>query len=106
MSGNEPVTTTMYNNERIHDDTGQGEHLRPRVARRRFIIIFALISAVVVVLIYRFAVLMLGDPSPATLSSRAGTYERGPILDRNGRLIASQPRYTYSALLRIDSEDH
>lgn len=94
MSGNESVTTKMYNDDHIQDANGgdrrADSRADPRGVRRRFIVIFALVGAVVVILIFRFGFLMLGESSQSQATQSVGAYERGPILDRNGRILAIQ----------------
>ncbi|MEE8441835.1 MAG: penicillin-binding transpeptidase domain-containing protein, partial [Spirochaetia bacterium] len=58
----------------------------------RFVVVFTLIGLALILLVSRFGAIMLGDSErPAQALSGAGrTVERGPILDRNGRILAIQ----------------
>ena len=78
-----------------------------RRAKRRFVSILVILGALTVVVLVRFAGLMLGDPQNEGI---AGTpdVERGAILDRNGRILAIQTQlYTVSAWIPnvTDPED-
>ena len=57
--------------------------------RARYAIVFALIAAAAVLIVVRYGRIMVSSappPSPTAL----GPFERGPILDRNGRILAVQ----------------
>jgi len=59
----------------------------------RLIAVFVLIGAALVLLVFRFGTIMLGKSDGLTqvpTSQVGGTVERGPILDRNGRILAIQ----------------
>jgi cell division protein FtsI (penicillin-binding protein 3) len=62
-------------------------------APRRFILFVCALLAITAALVARYAIVMLGgnEAAPAA-SGRAVHIARGPILDRNGRLLAVQTR--------------
>jgi cell division protein FtsI (penicillin-binding protein 3) len=65
-------------------------HPPHKAPRGRFYTVFAVVGVIVVLLVVRYATIMLaGSPVEAERSS-APTAERGPILDRNGRILAIQ----------------
>lgn len=62
----------------------------PGLPRGRFIVVFAMIGLAVVLVVYRLGSIMLGDPAPSSQPAQSVVRERGPILDRNGRILAIQ----------------
>jgi cell division protein FtsI (penicillin-binding protein 3) len=61
---------------------------------RRFFVVFGLIAIILVLILIRYGSIMLGEPAgvPGVGSAQSGSLERGPILDRNGRILAIQTR--------------
>ncbi|GHV28861.1 penicillin-binding protein [Spirochaetia bacterium] len=83
----------------------QAKPLLEAERKKRFIIfitIFALLSIAVLV---HYAILMLGPSDPAGLPSSRPFVERGPILDRNGRVLALQTRLGNVTVWRPDVVD-
>lgn len=58
--------------------------------RGRLYTVFAIVGIVVVLIITRYASIMLTDSSQAVSAAGPTRIERGPILDRNGRILAIQ----------------
>ena len=58
--------------------------------RGRFYTVFALIAIVVVMILIRYGTIMLGTGDTAPPAPMAADNERGPILDRYGRILAIQ----------------
>ncbi|MDR2757825.1 MAG: transpeptidase family protein [Spirochaetaceae bacterium] len=56
--------------------------------QRRFFIFACIFALAVMTVLIRYAVLMIGRPELDTLPSQRSPVERGPILDRNGRILA------------------
>jgi cell division protein FtsI (penicillin-binding protein 3) len=82
----------------------------------RFIIFIILSTVIVVLILWRYSIIMLLSEPSTSLPARNGAVERGPILDRNGRVLAIQtqldtvtawmpsvddPEGTYQALVRV-----
>jgi cell division protein FtsI (penicillin-binding protein 3) len=61
--------------------------------RRRFLVFVSLFALAALVVLIRYAILMLNPPGAGTVNPPGrGFGERGPILDRNGRILALQTR--------------
>ncbi len=78
-----------------------------RRTNRRFIVVLVILGALALVVVVRFAGLMLGDPQDERIVGTPDV-ERGAILDRNGRILAIQTQlYTVSAWIPnvTDPED-
>ncbi|MCK4513637.1 MAG: penicillin-binding protein 2, partial [Spirochaetaceae bacterium] len=76
-------TSHSDNNSSGHGTRGMG----------RFVVVFVLIGVALILLVFRFGTIMLGEserPARLLTSGTGGTVERGPILDRNGRILAIQ----------------
>lgn len=74
-----------------HDDDAQSEYGTRKMGR--FVVVFVLIGVAIVLLVYRFGAIMLGDSGRPSQFPAPGSnliVERGPILDRNGRVLAIQ----------------
>ncbi|MDR2476929.1 MAG: transpeptidase family protein [Treponema sp.] len=67
--------------------------------KRRFIIFISLLLLATLIIIIRYATLMLGGSPPGQPQSKAFT-ERGPILDRNGRFLALQTKFANISVWR------
>jgi cell division protein FtsI (penicillin-binding protein 3) len=73
--------------------------------RVRFIIFTSLMAVLGLLLLIRYAILMLrAEPSPERPQSR-GLAERGPILDLNGRFLAMQTRVANISVWRPEISD-
>jgi cell division protein FtsI (penicillin-binding protein 3) len=72
---------------------------------RRFIVFTALFALAAFVVLIRYAALMLNPPNPGTLNPPGALGERGPILDRNGRILALQTRLGNISVWRPEIED-
>jgi cell division protein FtsI (penicillin-binding protein 3) len=59
--------------------------------KRRFIIFISVFGLAALAVLFRYGLLMLGNKTPETVQPKPLT-ERGPILDRNGRILALQTR--------------
>jgi cell division protein FtsI (penicillin-binding protein 3) len=70
--------------------------------RRRFFLFQILTLVVLAAVVLRFAVLMLRPASREPAAPQPKTLERGPILDRNGKLLAMQTRLSNVSLWRPD----
>jgi cell division protein FtsI (penicillin-binding protein 3) len=55
---------------------------------RRWLVLFALLAAALVIIIWRYAEIMLGGTGLPPVRRQSGAAERGAILDRNGRILA------------------
>ncbi|MDR3166828.1 MAG: penicillin-binding protein [Treponema sp.] len=73
--------------------------------RIRIILFFSLLIMIAVTLLFRYGILMLQtqEPEPAAQAKRFA--ERGPILDRNGRILALQTRLGNISLWRPEMAD-
>ncbi|MDR2101439.1 MAG: transpeptidase family protein [Treponema sp.] len=73
--------------------------------RIRIIIFFCFLFLIALTLLARYGIIMLNpqDPEPAGQAKRFA--ERGPILDRNGRILALQTRLGNISLWRPEIED-
>jgi cell division protein FtsI (penicillin-binding protein 3) len=73
--------------------------------KKRFIIFLSVFAILSVVVLIRYAVLMLRSADPMSAVSGRPFVERGPILDRNGRILALQTRLGNITLWRPDIID-
>lgn len=75
-----------------HDTQNPGQsHDLQRASRGRFYTIFVVVGLAVALIVVRYAVIMLGPQATTTPSTPTpARVERGPILDRNGRILAIQ----------------
>ncbi|WP_010258226.1 penicillin-binding transpeptidase domain-containing protein [Treponema primitia] len=73
--------------------------------KRRFIIFLAIFAFLSVAVLIRYAVLMLRPADTGNTSSTKPFVERGPILDRNGRILALQTRLGNITVWRPDIID-
>lgn len=80
----------------------QESHTPPR---GRFYTVFVIVGIAVVLILIRYADIMLGAPSTGTVASSADRLERGPILDRNGRILAIQTELETVWAWRPEVED-
>ena len=76
----------------LSTDHGDSDRSENRIRKmRRFVVVFVLIGIALILLVYRFGAIMLGESDrPAQLPEAGESIERGPILDRNGRILAIQ----------------
>jgi len=79
---------TAKSGEMHVEDVTQDSRHAP--ARGRFYTVFVLIGVVVVLIVARYATIMLGDERASGTPAALPAAERGPILDRNGRILAIQ----------------
>jgi cell division protein FtsI (penicillin-binding protein 3) len=70
-----------------HPKHNNTEHLIAKPHRGRFVAVFILIAAIVLLLVIRYGEIMLGASSE-TGTTPTANFERGAILDRNGRILA------------------
>jgi cell division protein FtsI (penicillin-binding protein 3) len=77
----------------------------PANIRLRAIVFFSLLTMTALALLFRYGSLMLQtrEPEPASQAKRFA--ERGPILDRNGRILALQTRLGNISLWRPEIAD-
>ncbi|MFP4113368.1 MAG: penicillin-binding protein [Spirochaetota bacterium] len=61
-----------------------------RPPRGRFYTVFAIVAVVVVLVLVRYGSIMLSAAAPVPATNVPAPVERGPILDRNGRILAIQ----------------
>jgi cell division protein FtsI (penicillin-binding protein 3) len=73
-------------------DGGEAKNHSPVPLRTRFIIFTVLFFLAALVVLVRYGMLMFIPPSPDVQDRPRGFSERGPILDRNGRILALQTR--------------
>ena len=90
-------------------DTGNPEqrHEVHRPPRGRFITVFVVVGLVVVLILTRYGQIMVGaDPAPTDRDAASpNPVERGPILDRNGRILAIQTELETVWAWRPEVED-
>jgi cell division protein FtsI (penicillin-binding protein 3) len=87
LNGHTTQSATHHHNDTRSEDDSR----KPR----RFIAVFVIIGIALILLVYRYGAIMLGSSETTPLSGSRGTttgIERGPILDRNGRILAIQTR--------------
>jgi cell division protein FtsI (penicillin-binding protein 3) len=75
---------------------------QPSPERGRFFIFIILFSLIAVGILIRYGILMLGRGTPGTAPRPRSLSERGPILDRNGRILALQTRLANISVWRPD----
>ncbi|MDR0452080.1 MAG: transpeptidase family protein [Treponema sp.] len=68
------------------------ESAKTPLNRFRFLIFAAVFGILAVVVLVRYAALMFNPPSPDTVNPPRAFWERGSIMDRNGRTLALQTR--------------
>ncbi|MDR1389229.1 MAG: transpeptidase family protein [Treponema sp.] len=73
--------------------------------KRRFFIIALLLSICAVVVFFRYFIVMMNPPDPEQYNPNRNTYERGSIVDRNGRILALQTRLGNISVWRPDISD-
>jgi cell division protein FtsI (penicillin-binding protein 3) len=73
--------------------------------RRRFIIFISLFALAALVVFIRYALLMFQPPGTETINPVRTFTERGPILDRNGRILALQTRLAHISAWRPELPD-
>jgi cell division protein FtsI (penicillin-binding protein 3) len=90
-----------------HDTRNPGQrHEAHRPPRGRFIAVFAIVGIVVALVVVRYGSIMLGaDAAPGSGTSVPNVVERGPILDRNGRILAIQTQLETVWAWRPEVED-
>ncbi|MFW6292848.1 MAG: penicillin-binding protein [Spirochaetota bacterium] len=71
----------------VNDVGRQEQHQAPR---GRFYTVFAIIGIIVVLIMVRYGSIMLRAEPQSRTTVHSGAGERGPILDRNGRILAIQ----------------
>ncbi|MCA1753137.1 MAG: transpeptidase family protein [Spirochaeta sp.] len=75
------------------------------MSRLRYRIVFALLGVFSLVLVYQYATVMLGSSPRRPASTSTTLPERGPILDRNGRVLALQTQLDTVAAWTPDLQD-
>ncbi|MDR2617282.1 MAG: transpeptidase family protein [Treponema sp.] len=70
--------------------------------KRRFYIFIAILGSLAIAVLARYAFLMLGEPEPVRSPRTEIPAGRGPILDRNGRILAMETRLGNVTLWRPD----
>jgi cell division protein FtsI (penicillin-binding protein 3) len=75
------------------------------VGKKRFIIFAVALGIAVVLLLYKYASLMIGGEEPVRSFRTETPPGRGPILDRNGRILAMETRMGNITLWRPEMED-
>ncbi|MDR2397917.1 MAG: PASTA domain-containing protein [Spirochaetaceae bacterium] len=81
------------------------EQYDPGRLYRRFLAVFFLFSLLTLMVVLRYALLMLTANAPETLTSPKVFTERGAILDRNGRILAMQTRLANISVWRPEIKD-
>ncbi|MFW5685590.1 MAG: penicillin-binding protein [Spirochaetota bacterium] len=80
----------------------QTSHYPPRA---RFYTVFALVGVVIVLILVRYGTIMLSAEPGAPSAAGPPRVERGPILDRNGRILAIQTELETVWAWRPEVED-
>ncbi|MDR2785952.1 MAG: transpeptidase family protein [Treponema sp.] len=62
------------------------------LSKTRFIIFTLIFGSLAVVVLARYAILMFDPPAPETINPPRTFWERGSIMDRNGRILALETR--------------
>ena len=75
------------------------------MSRLRYRIVFVLLGVFSLALVYQYANVMLGNNSGKPASTSTAPPERGPILDRNGRILALQTQLDTVAAWTPDLQD-
>jgi cell division protein FtsI (penicillin-binding protein 3) len=65
---------------------------RTPLGRTRFIMFSVIFGVLAAVVLIRYAILMFNPPAPDTVNPPRTFWERGSIMDRNGRILALQTR--------------
>ncbi|MDR2069452.1 MAG: transpeptidase family protein [Spirochaetaceae bacterium] len=73
--------------------------------QKRFFIFACLLALAVMTVFIRYAILMIGRPEPDALPARRSPVERGPILDRNGRILAMETKLGNISIWRPGIDD-
>ncbi|MDR2185389.1 MAG: transpeptidase family protein [Treponema sp.] len=74
--------------------------------RRRFLVFVSLFALAALAVFVRYTILMLNPPEAGTVNPSGGGFgERGPILDRNGRILALQTRLGNISVWRPEVAD-
>jgi cell division protein FtsI (penicillin-binding protein 3) len=93
---------TGYNND---FNTGERNSRDLRWGRKRFIIFAALFCLAAFIVLGRYAFFMLRPPPPEQVNPSRPLIERGPITDRNGRILALQTRLANISVWKPDITD-
>ncbi len=83
------------------------EHNQPKKppSKIRFLIFISLLCLAGLYILVRYALIMLDPSPPVSTFARETLGERGPILDRNGRILAIQTRLGNISLWKPEMED-
>ncbi|MDR0389510.1 MAG: transpeptidase family protein [Spirochaetaceae bacterium] len=73
--------------------------------RRRFFIFTALLALAALTVLFKYGVVMLTPPGRSSEPYQRAFVERGPILDRNGRILALQTRLGNITLWKPEAPD-
>ncbi|MDR0589753.1 MAG: transpeptidase family protein [Spirochaetaceae bacterium] len=73
--------------------------------QKRFLFFACLFVLALLMVLVRYAILMIGRPELDTLPSQRSPVERGPILDRNGRILAMETRLGNISVWRPGIDD-
>jgi cell division protein FtsI (penicillin-binding protein 3) len=88
--------------------TGNREERNARsvlLGQKRFVIFAALFCLAAFVVLIKYAILMLAPPQPEEVYLTRRLVERGPITDRNGRILALQTRLANISAWRPEITD-
>ncbi|GHV76850.1 penicillin-binding protein [Spirochaetia bacterium] len=83
----------------------QSKPLLEKERRKRLIIFLTVFALLSVAVLIRYAILMLSPSDPGGVTAPRPFVERGPILDRNGRVLALQTRLGNITVWRPDVID-
>jgi cell division protein FtsI (penicillin-binding protein 3) len=72
---------------------------------KRFFVFACLLALAVLTVLIRYAILMIGQPELDVRPSRQSPVERGPILDRNGRILAMETKLGNISVWRPGIDD-
>ncbi|MDR0629024.1 MAG: transpeptidase family protein [Treponema sp.] len=76
-----------------------------RITYQRFLVVFFLFALLTLIVVLRYAMLMLNEDIPENLIRTTPFIERGTILDRNGRILAMQTRLANISVWRPEIKD-
>ncbi|MDR2796952.1 MAG: transpeptidase family protein [Treponema sp.] len=76
-----------------------------RIIYQRFLVVFFLFALLTLIVVLRYAMLMLNGDISEKLISTKPFIERGTILDRNGRILAMQTRLANISVWRPEIKD-